>query len=59
MGAISRSYTYSVEKDPVVPKTPFVLNVTGRIGTLEEYMMHAREWRVMAGCPSFVYEYHF
>jgi len=59
MGAISRSYTYSVGKDPVVPKTPFVLNVTGRIGTLEEYMVHAREWRAMAGCPSFVYEYHF
>ncbi len=59
MGAISRSYTYSVEKDPLVPKTPFVLNVTGRIGTLEEYMVHAREWRAMAGCPSFVYEYHF
>ena len=59
MGAISRSYTYSVEKDPTVPKTPFVRNVTGRIGTLEEYMVHAREWREMAGCPSFVYEYHF
>ena len=59
MGAISRSYTYSVEKDPVVPKTPYVRNVTGRLDTLEEYMVHAREWRSMTGCPSFIYEYHF
>lgn len=59
MGAISRSYTYSVPKEPEAAKTPFVLNVTGRIGTLEEYMLHAREWRRMVDCPSFVYEYHF
>ena len=59
MGAISRSYTYSVGKEPPSEKTPFVLNVTGRIGTLEEYLLHAREWRKMADCPSFVYEYHF
>ena len=59
MGAISRSYTYSVGKNPPSEKTPFVLNVTGRLGTLEEYLLHAREWREMAPCPSFVYEYHF
>ncbi len=59
MGAISRSYTYSAVKDPDVPKTPFVLNKTGRLDTLEEYLVHARDWRAMSGCPSLVYEYHF
>jgi len=59
LGAITRSYTYSVEKDPHVERTPFVLNVTGRISRLEEYIVHIRDWRAMAGCASFVYEYHF
>jgi hypothetical protein len=42
-----------------VPKTPFVLNKTGRLDTLEEYLVHARDWREMTGCPSLIYEYHF
>ena len=59
LGAISRSYTYSVEKDPVVDPTPFVLNVTGRLSRMEEYVMRAHAWREFAPCPSFAYEYHF
>lgn len=57
--AISRSYTYSVDKDPEVPKTTYVRNVTGRLDSLEEYLVHTRDWRKMANCPSIVYEYHF
>lgn len=59
LGAISRSYTYSVQKDPRVEPTPFVLNVTGRLKTMEEYVMRAQNWRKFAPCASFAYEYHF
>ena len=60
LGAISRSYTYSVEKDPKVEKiTPFELNKSGRLDTMEEYIYHTNEWRKFAPCNSFAYEYHF
>ncbi|MBE6630272.1 MAG: DUF4838 domain-containing protein [Ruminococcaceae bacterium] len=59
LGAISRSYTYSVEKDPRVELTPFVRNVTGRLSRMEEYVMRAQNWRDFAPCASFAYEYHF
>ena len=59
LGAISRSYTYSVEKDPRVDLTPFVLNVSGRLSRMEEYVMRAQNWRNFAPCASFAYEYHF
>ena len=59
LGAISRSYTYSVGKDPRVELTPFVLNVSGRLSRMEEYVMRAQNWRNFAPCASFAYEYHF
>jgi len=60
LGAISRSYTYSVEKDPKVEKlTPFVLNQSGRFDTMEEYIVRGNLWRHFAPCNSFAYEYHF
>lgn len=60
MGAISRSYTYSVEKDPKVEElTPFVLNQNSRLATMEEYIVRANMWREFAPCNSFAYEYHF
>ncbi len=60
LGAISRSYTYSVGKDPVVEElTPFVLNKSGRFRTMEEYIHRAKLWRKFAPCNSFAYEYHF
>ena len=60
LGAISRSYTYSVEKDPTVEKlTPFVLNESGRFDTMEEYIVRTNNWRKFAPCNSFAYEYHF
>ncbi len=60
LGAITRSYTYSVEKDPKVDKlTPFVLNQSGRFDTMEEYIVRANNWRKFAPCNSFAYEYHF
>lgn len=59
LGAISRSYLYSVEKDPVVPGTPYVRNVTDRLDTMEEYVMRTHRWMEMAPCPYIAYEYHF
>ena len=60
MGAISRSYTYSVEKDPKVEElTPFILNKSARLDTMEEYIVRANMWRNFAPCKSFAYEYHF
>ena len=60
MGAISRSYTYSVEKDPKVEElTPFILNKSARLDTMEEYIVRANLWRHFAPCKSFAYEYHF
>jgi len=60
LGAITRSYTYSVPKDPVVEKlTPFVLNKSGRLETQEEYIVRLKLWKnfVPSSCVS--YEYHF
>ena len=60
MGAISRSYTYSVEKDPQVEELkPFILNQSARLDSLEEYIVRANLWRNFAPCKSFAYEYHF
>jgi len=60
LGAISRSYTYSVEKDPKVDKlAPYILNVSSRLDTMEEYIVRANLWRKFAPCNSFAYEYHF
>ena len=60
LGAISRSYTYSVEKDPTVAELkPFVLNKSARLGSMEEYIVRANLWRGFAPCNSFAYEYHF
>ena len=61
LGAISRSYTYSVGKDPKVDYElqPYVLNVSARLDTMEEYIVRANRWRKFAPCKSFAYEYHF
>lgn len=59
LGAITRSYRYSVEKYPIVPATPYVRNVSGRLDTMEEYMMHAHNWQKMGAKNIFAYEYHF
>jgi len=59
LGAITRSYRYSVEEHPNVPKTPYIRNVTGRLSTMEEYIVHAREWMERTGCRGAAYEYHF
>lgn len=60
LGAITRSYCYSVEKDPKVEKfTPFVLNKSGRPETMEEHIVRAQLWRKFAPSPQIAYEYHF
>jgi len=60
LGAISRSYTYSVEKDPKVAELkPFILNRSARLDSMEEYIVRANLWRKFAPCNSVAYEYHF
>lgn len=60
LGAITRSYCYSVPKDPVIEKfTPFVLNQSGRPDTMEEHIVRAKLWRDYAASPQIAYEYHF
>lgn len=59
LGAITRSYTYSIPKDPQVPLTPFVLNKSGRLETMEEHMMRLKLWQKFVPSPAISYEYHF
>ncbi|MBR5295179.1 MAG: DUF4838 domain-containing protein [Clostridia bacterium] len=60
LGAISRSYTYSVEKDPKVESlAPYILNQSSRLDTMEEYIVRLNEWKKFAPCNSLTYEYHF
>lgn len=59
LGAIARSYTYSVPKDPKAELTPFVLNKSGRIQSMEEYIVRLKLWQEKAPSPAIAYEYHF
>ena len=59
LGAITRSYTYSIPKNPQVPLTPFVLNKSGRLETMEEHMMRLKLWQKFVPSPAISYEYHF
>ena len=60
LGAITRSYCYSVPQDPTIEKfTPFVLNESGRPDTMEEHIVRAKLWRNFAAAPQIAYEYHF
>lgn len=57
---ITRSYTYSVGKEPKIDQyRPYVLNNSPRLDTLEEHLAHTVLWREFAPCNSFVCEYHF
>jgi len=60
LGAITRTYTKSTVKDPVVEKlTPFVLNVSGRLETMDEHVVRAKLWQKFSPSPMIAYEYHF
>ena len=59
LGAITRSYTYSIPKDPQVELTPFVLNKSGRLETMEEHMVRLKLWQKFVPSPAIAYEYHF
>ena len=61
LAAITRTYTASVPgKLPEIELRPFVLNSSASLPkTVEEYIAHAKEWKRVGECPSFVYEYHF
>ena len=59
LGAITRSYTYSMPKDPQAELTPFVLNKSGRLDSMEEHMVRLRLWKNFLPAPAVAYEYHF
>lgn len=60
LGAITRSYTASTPKDPKLEQlTPFVLNVSGRMETMDEHVVRAKLWQQFCPSPMIAYEYHF
>lgn len=60
LGAITRSYTQSTPKDPKIEAlTPFVLNVSGRMETMDEHVVRANLWQKFCPSPKIAYEYHF
>jgi len=60
LGAITRTYTASSVKDPKVDQlTPFVLNKSGRMETMDEHIVRAKLWQKFAPSPMIAYEYHF
>ena len=60
LGAITRSYTYSIPENPVVEKlTEFELNKSGRIETMEEHIVRLKNWKQFLPAPAAAYEYHF
>ncbi len=59
LGAITRSYTYSMPKDPQAELTPFVLNKSGRLDSMEEHMVRLKLWKNFLPAPAVAYEYHF
>jgi len=59
LGAITRSYLYSMPKDPQAELTPFVLNTSGRLDSMEEHMVRLKLWKNFLPSPAVAYEYHF
>lgn len=60
VAAITRSYTYSIPKDPKVEKlTVFELNKSGRLDTMEEHIVRANLWKNYLPTSAIAYEYHF
>lgn len=56
---ITRSYLYSVGKDPVCEPTPYIRNKTGRFDKTEEYYMRSRGWMAKGATDFYAFEYHF
>lgn len=61
LAAITRTYAACVPKTlPVMQLPPFRRNEPDTFPkTVEEYILHAKEWKKTADVPSMVYEYHF
>ena len=61
LAAITRAYTSSVPTVlPDIKLPGFELNKKGSFPkTVEEYILHAKEWKKAADVPTMVYEYHF
>lgn len=56
---ITRSYRYSVGKNPVTTPTPYVRNKIGRFDKVEEYYMRSRDWQKAGAKNMWVFDYHF
>ena len=61
LAAITRTYQTPVPQElPDIKIQPYVRNKAGTYpGTVEEYILHAKDWKKAGDCPSLVYEYHF
>ncbi len=62
VGVITRSYTQPISQNIDYDKIEigeFKLNAYESPKSVEEYLVHARNWRKMCGVRAMVYEYHF
>ncbi len=61
LAAITRTYSTCVPQQlPAIELPPYRLNEPKSFPkTVEEYILHAKEWKKAADVPSLVYEYHF
>ena len=62
LAAITRDYAESVDPniDPMkIQLTEYVLNKNVMPKSVNNYLLHAKEWRELCGVPNLVYEYHF
>ena len=61
LAAITRTYQTPVPQElPDIKITQYERNKPGTYPkTVEEYILHAKDWKKAGDCPSLVYEYHF
>ena len=62
LAAITRDYAECVDPaiDPSkIQLTEYVLNANVLPRSVNNYLLHAKEWREVCKVPNFVYEYHF
>jgi hypothetical protein len=62
LAAITRDYTECVEPkidESKIKLTEYVYNANVMPKSVNNYLIHAKEWRDICKVPNFVYEYHF
>ena len=62
LAAITRDYAECVSQDidpAKIKLTEYVLNKNVMPKSVNNYLLHAKEWRELCKVPNFIYEYHF